>query len=138
MPRRYPPGSAARFDLVACGRKVAAEVPAPRLSDQTIYVWCRRHLIDTGQSSGTSSSDLSELGAARKRVELPVTEEARPRSWRLPPSGGPRVRPEGPGGAAFVFARRSDGRRALRSRSCVPSVELTVVHRRCFRLCRLL
>ncbi|SEQ19241.1 hypothetical protein SAMN04487983_1003280 [Streptomyces sp. yr375] len=36
------------------------------------------------------------------------------------------------------FARRSDGRRAMRSRSCVPSVELTVVHRCCSRLCRLL
>ncbi len=81
---------------------------------------------------------LPGAGWRRSGRLAPVTEEARPRPWRLPPSGGPRVRPERPGGAAIVFARRSDGRRALRSRSCVPSVELTVVYRCCSRLCRLL
>ncbi|KUO16488.1 hypothetical protein AQJ91_35725 [Streptomyces dysideae] len=38
------------------------------MSDQTIYVWRRQHLIDTGQLPGTNSSDLFELAAARKRI----------------------------------------------------------------------
>lgn len=67
-----------------------------------------------------------------------VAEQTRRRPWRLPPSGGLRVRPERPGGAVIVFARRSGCRRALCSWSCVPSVELTVVYRCCSRLCRLL
>lgn len=38
------------------------------ISDQTIYVWRRQHLIDTGQLPGTNSTDQSELAAARKRI----------------------------------------------------------------------
>lgn len=56
------------IDLVASGRKAAEVAQLLGISDQTIYVWCRQHLIDTGQLPGTTSSDLSELAAARKRI----------------------------------------------------------------------
>ncbi|MEU9481747.1 helix-turn-helix domain-containing protein [Streptomyces sp. NPDC048191] len=37
------------LDLVASGRKVAEVARLLGISDQTIYVWRRQHLIDTGQ-----------------------------------------------------------------------------------------
>ncbi|WP_327743537.1 transposase [Streptomyces europaeiscabiei] len=69
MPRSYPPEFRRRvLDLVSSGRKVAEVAQLLGISDQTIYVWRRQHLIDTGQLPGTNSSDLSELAAARKRI----------------------------------------------------------------------
>ncbi len=69
MPRRYPPEFRRKvLDLVASGRKVAEVARLLGISDQTIYVWRRQYLIDTGQLPGTNSSDLSELAAARKRI----------------------------------------------------------------------
>lgn len=115
-------------DRTLCSR---CRVPLPW--PPALAVWCSAY---TCQRTGRKS--LPGAGWRRSGRLAPVSEEARPRPWRLPPSGGPRVRPERPGGAAIVFARRSDGRRAMRSRSCVPSVELTVVRRCCSRLCRLL
>ncbi|MFJ8027712.1 hypothetical protein [Streptomyces sp. NPDC096311] len=38
------------------------------VNDQTIYVWRRQYLIDTGQLPGMNSSDLCELAAACKHV----------------------------------------------------------------------
>ncbi|MER5665950.1 transposase [Streptomyces mirabilis] len=68
MPRSYPPEFRRKvLGLVASGRKVAEVARLLGTSDQTIYVWRRQHLIDTGQLPGTNSSDLSELAAARKR-----------------------------------------------------------------------
>ncbi|MFD9657985.1 transposase [Streptomyces mirabilis] len=69
MPRSYPPEFRRKvLDLVASGRKVAEVARLLGISDQTIYVWRRQHLIDTGQLPGTNSSYLSELAAARKRI----------------------------------------------------------------------
>jgi transposase-like protein len=69
MPRSYPPEFRRKvLDLVASGRKIAEVAQLLGISDQTIYVWRRQHLTDTGQLPGTSSSDLSELAAARKRI----------------------------------------------------------------------
>jgi transposase len=69
MPRSYPPEFRRKvLDLVASGRKVAEVARLLGISDQTIYVWRRQHLIDTGQLPGTTSSGLSELAAARKRI----------------------------------------------------------------------
>ncbi|MET7938396.1 transposase [Streptomyces sp. NPDC005322] len=69
MPRSYPPEFRRKaLDLVASGRKVAEVAQLLGISGQTIYVWRRQHLIDTGQLSGTNSSDLSELAAAHKRI----------------------------------------------------------------------
>jgi transposase len=69
MPRSYPPEFRRKvLDLVASGRKVAEVAQLLGISDQTVYVWRRQHLIDTGQLPGTNSSDQSELAAARKRI----------------------------------------------------------------------
>jgi transposase len=69
MPRSYPPEFRRKvLDLIASGRKVAEVAQLLGISDQTIYVWRRQHLIDTGQLPGTNSSDQSELAAARKRI----------------------------------------------------------------------
>jgi transposase len=69
MPRSYPPEFRRKvLDLVASGRKVAEVAQLLGISDQTIYVWRRQHLIDMGQVPGTNSSDQSELAAARKRI----------------------------------------------------------------------
>lgn len=85
---------------------------------------------------GVQTESLPGAGWRRSGRLAPVTEEERPRPWQLPLSGGLQVRPQRPDGAAVVFARRSD-RRALRSRSCVPSVELAMVYRCCSWLRRL-
>ncbi|ANS62328.1 transposase [Streptomyces lincolnensis] len=69
MPRSYPPEFRRKvLDLVASGRKVVEVAQLLGISDQTIYVWRRQHLIDTGQLPGTTSNDRSELAAARKRI----------------------------------------------------------------------
>ncbi|MEV6483338.1 transposase [Streptomyces sp. NPDC051576] len=69
MPRSYPPEFRRKvLDLVASGRKVAQVARLLGISDQTIYVWRRQHLIDTGQLPGTTSTGLSELATARKRI----------------------------------------------------------------------
>ncbi|MCX4612850.1 MULTISPECIES: transposase [Streptomyces] len=69
MPRSYPPEFRRKIlDLVASGRKVAEVARLLGISDQTIYVWHRQHLIDTEQLPGTNSSDLSELAAAHKHI----------------------------------------------------------------------
>ncbi|KOT34854.1 transposase [Streptomyces caelestis] len=77
MPRSYPPEFRRRvLDLVASGRKVAEVAQLLGVSDQTICNWRRRHLIDTGQIPGTTSSDQAELASARKRIAEPETELA--------------------------------------------------------------
>lgn len=69
MPCSYPPEFRHKvLDLVASGRKVGEVARLLGISDQTIYLWRRQHLIDTGLLPGTTSSDLSELAAARKRI----------------------------------------------------------------------
>jgi transposase-like protein len=37
------------------------------ISEQTIYVWRRQHLIDTGRLPGTTTAENAELAAARSR-----------------------------------------------------------------------
>jgi transposase len=70
MPRRYPPELGRRvLDLVESGRKIAEVAKLLGISEQTIYVWRRQHMIDTGQMSGVPSREQSELAAARKRIE---------------------------------------------------------------------
>jgi transposase len=45
--------------------QVAADLD---ISEQTIYLWRRQHLIDTGQLPGTTSSENAELVVARRRI----------------------------------------------------------------------
>ncbi|WEH12248.1 transposase [Streptomyces sp. VNUA24] len=69
MPRGNPPEFRCEvLDLVASGRKVAEVAQLLGISDQTIFVWRRQHLIDTGQLPDTTSSGRSELAAARERI----------------------------------------------------------------------
>src|SRR3954465_139255 len=69
VPKRYPPEFRRKvLDLVAAGRRVAQVAADLDISEQTIYVWRRQELIDTGQLPGTTSSDNAELVAARRRI----------------------------------------------------------------------
>jgi transposase len=80
VPKRYPPEFRRKvLDLVAAGRRVAqvAQVATDLdISEQTIYVWRRQELIDTGQLPGTTSSENAELIAARRRIAELETEVA--------------------------------------------------------------
>jgi transposase len=77
VPRSYSPEFRRKvLDLVEAGRAVAQIAQALDISDQTIYTWRRQHLIDTGRLAGTTSGELSELAAARKRIAELETELA--------------------------------------------------------------
>ena len=53
VPKRYPAEFRRKvLDLVAAGRPVAQVAADLAISEQTIYVWRRQHLIDTGQLPG--------------------------------------------------------------------------------------
>jgi transposase len=69
VPKRYPAEFRRKvLDLVAAGRPVAQVAADLDISDQTIYVWRRQELIDTGQLPGTTSTENAELTAVRKRI----------------------------------------------------------------------
>ena len=82
MPKSYPPEFRRKvLDLLDAGRKVVEVAVALGVCEQTVYVWRRQHSIDSGRVPGITSSDLSELVAARKRIiqletELAVTRRA--------------------------------------------------------------
>lgn len=82
MPRRYPPEFRRKvLDLVAAGRPIAQIAQDLDVSGQTIYLWRRQELIDTGQLPGITSTDQKDLLAARRRIaeletELAVTKRA--------------------------------------------------------------
>ncbi len=46
------------------------------MSQQTIYTWRRQARIDTGLEAGVTSSELSELAAAKRRIRELETELA--------------------------------------------------------------
>ena len=69
MPKRYPPEFRRKvLDLVEAGRRVSQVASDLDISEQTIYVWRRQHLIDTGRLPGTTSAENAELIAARRRI----------------------------------------------------------------------
>ena len=69
MPKRYPEEFRRKvLDLVAAGRPVAQIAADLGISDQTIYVWRRQHLIDTGRLPVSTAPNSAELVAARKRI----------------------------------------------------------------------
>ena len=52
------------------------------ISDQTIYVWRKQELIDTGQLPDASRAEQTELSAARRRIreleqEVAILKRAR-------------------------------------------------------------
>ena len=83
VPKRYPEEFRRKvLDLVAAGRPVAQVAADLGISDQTIYVWRKQELIDTGQLPGLSRAEQSELSAANKRIrelenEVAILKRAR-------------------------------------------------------------
>lgn len=69
FPRSYPAEFRRKvLDLVEAGRPVRQVAHDLGISEQTIYLWRRQHLIDTGQLPGPTSEDQAELVAARRRI----------------------------------------------------------------------
>ena len=82
MPRRYPPEFRARvLALLDAGRSVTEISAELGLSGQTIYNWRRQQQTDSGLRPGITSTEQSELVAARRRItqlesELAVARRA--------------------------------------------------------------
>ena len=69
MPRAYAPELHRRvIDLIEGGRSVAEVAAMVEPTEQTIYDWWNRHLVDTGGRAGTPTSENSDLLAARRRI----------------------------------------------------------------------
>jgi len=84
------------LDLVEAGRPIAEVTKALGISDQSIYTWRRQDRIDRGLEPGLTSSEKSELAAAKRRIaELETELQAMRRAMELvrevvPPKGGSR------------------------------------------------
>ncbi len=82
MPRHYAPELRRRvIDLIESGRSVAEVAAMVEPTEQTIYNWWNRHLVDTGGKAGTPTIENTELVAARRRIaelekELGATRRA--------------------------------------------------------------
>ncbi len=73
----YPPEFRRRvIDLVEGGRKVAKVAIELEVSEQTIYTWRSQARIDAGLEAGVTTSELSELTAAKRRIRELETELA--------------------------------------------------------------
>ena len=96
MPKSYPPEFRRKvLDLLDAGRKVTAVAADLGVTQASIYIWRRQHLIDTGRMPGLTSSDHVELVAAGKRIaeleaELAVTRRANELKEAVDPKGGSR------------------------------------------------
>jgi transposase len=82
MPRYYAPELRRRvIDLIEGGRSVAEVAAMVEPTEQTIYNWWNRHLVDTGRKAGTPTIENTALVAARHRIaelekELAATRRA--------------------------------------------------------------
>lgn len=97
MPKRYPAEFRTRvIALLEAGRKVADIAADLEVSANTIYIWRRQHLIDTGQIPGTSSIESAELKKAQREIaKLRAENKILRRANELmkdvaPPKGGSR------------------------------------------------
>jgi transposase len=71
----YPPEFRRKvLDLVEAGRPIAEVAKALGISDQSIYTWRRQDRIDRGLEPGLTSTEKSELGAAKRRIAELETE----------------------------------------------------------------
>ena len=69
MPRQYPPEFRERIlALARSGRFVSGLSAEYGVADATIYRWLDQDRIDHGEKPGASSSQNTELAAAKKRV----------------------------------------------------------------------
>ena len=97
MPRSYPSEYRRRvLDLLDSGESVAAVAAGLEVTAQTIYNWWNQHLIDTGRKAGVTTTESSELTAARRRIVELETELAATRRANellksvVSPKGGTR------------------------------------------------
>ena len=75
--RGYSPEFRRRVvDLIEGGRKVSEVAVELEVSEQTIYTWRRQARIDAGLEAGVTTSELSELAAAERRIRELETELA--------------------------------------------------------------
>ena len=87
------------LDLVKAGKSVAQVAFELGVSDQTIYNWREQDLIDSGLKPGTTSTDNTELIAAKRRIkelesELAIHQRATELlKSAVPPKGGTRPSP---------------------------------------------
>ena len=87
------------LDLVKAGKSVAQVAFELGVSDQTNYNWREQDLIDSGLKPGTTSTDNSELIAAKRRIkelesELAIHQRAAELlKSAVPPKGGTRPSP---------------------------------------------
>ena len=94
--RGYPPEFRRKvLDLVEAGRPIAEVAKALGISGQSIYTWRRQDRIDRGLVPGLTSSEKSELAAAKRRIaELETELQAMRRAMELVrewcPKGGSR------------------------------------------------
>lgn len=71
MPRAYAPELRRRvIDLIEGGRSVAEVAAMVEPTEQTIYNWWNRHLVDTGRRAGTPSDRGTRKAATRRANEL--------------------------------------------------------------------
>ena len=77
MPRRYPVAFRRKvLDLIGAGQPVAEIAAQLGITAQPVYNWWNQDQIDRGLRVGVSTSESSELAAARKRVGELETELA--------------------------------------------------------------
>ena len=94
--RGYPAEFRRRvLDLVEAGRKVADVARDLGVSEQTVYNWRCQDRIDRGLEPGATSTELTELTAAKQRIRELATEVAiiaarRKSSRSAPAQGGSR------------------------------------------------
>lgn len=70
------------LDLLDADRKVIEIAAVLDVSEQTVYIFRKQHLIERGRTPWITSNDLGELVAARNRftrlkAELDVTRRAK-------------------------------------------------------------
>ena len=69
MPKRYPAEFRQRvLDLLAAGRSIAEVAHDLEVGQSTIYNWRRQHEIDSGLRAGLSTTEATELTAARREL----------------------------------------------------------------------
>jgi len=77
VPRRYPVAFRRKvLDLIEAGQPVAEIAAQLGITAQTVYNWWNQDQIDRGLRVGVSTSESSELAAARKRIGELETELA--------------------------------------------------------------
>jgi transposase len=95
--RGYPPEFRRRaLDLLAAGRRATELARDLGISSQTLYLWRHQEQIDRGLVAGLTSTERTELAAAKRRIrELEAELEIHRRASELlvdrsDPKGGSR------------------------------------------------